>query len=206
VLQFCWCTPTVPQHSPQLQQPPPHRPWLAQIEARTRRDIEDKTSALRQLVGDSYRCARLCHACAAAVPHLPVHAVYTANALWAPQHCAAAYSTQIHRDIIDGTDKIADISAACQDILGNLLTLQEGLGRVATGVSTPRVPTKADGDAVGAAVSPAGQDLGDRDNDGPARKHQELIGEQYAGEKEREGTERENCAARALPPHSPHLP
>eukprot|EP00882_Tetradesmus_deserticola_P015896 GHRQ01016952.1.p1 GENE.GHRQ01016952.1~~GHRQ01016952.1.p1 ORF type:complete len:179 (+),score=60.15 GHRQ01016952.1:608-1144(+) len=58
-----------------------------------------------------------------------------------------------YRTLIEGTDKIIDISTKCHSILSNILTIQEGFGSLAVSVS-------------GAGGAPEGKDF--------VRKHQEL--------------------------------
>lgn len=58
-----------------------------------------------------------------------------------------------YRDLIEGTDKIIDISTKCHGILSNILTIQEGFGSLAVSVT-------------GAGGAQEGKDF--------VRKHQEL--------------------------------
>lgn len=104
-----------------------------QIEARTRQDIEDKNLQLRQLVGDSYRWVGVGDLCGTRQQggagnrrggiSWPLH-----DAL--PQRMTALSCC---RDLINGTDKIIDISTKCHSILDSILAIQVRGGTQQTG-------------------------------------------------------------------------
>lgn len=78
---------------------------IREIEARTRKDIADKSVQLRQRVGDS------------------------------------------HRDLMEGADKIIDISRKCGTVLSNVLAIQESIAAMAVGVSSTPADASVDGSA-----------------------------------------------------------
>lgn len=143
----------------------------AQVETKTRHEIEEKKKQLRSVVGDSYRCARcgsgrvgwlaprlartgLARASPARLP-VQLHSCLPPRPRASP--CCPArprippHSLTSRRDLISSADTIIDISRSCQRLVDLTGGLQGGLGALAA-----RSATAPGGGGAGAAAGEGG--------------------------------------------------